>query len=401
MSKTDELLASSTTLPKLVIVGQCDVQLWSLSATERHTRAFEQHGVLQLSDQGRASNSMIIAVRAGYLLSTDLVAAISKHANIVLTDDERKIVVAIHAPAAFKDQAEQLLLQSDFYPQHEAIANLEVLGPIELGSSYDNALRKRAIPFALPYSTTSIDDLELRTFGAAYKGATDFVTKWCWPRPAREMTRWAAAHGISPNAITTVSLILVLLATWMFAEAYFLLALPIAWGMTFLDTVDDKLARVTLTSSAWGNIYDHGIDLIHPPFWWWAWYVGVLPFAAPSVEKLLLPALWIILAGYLVGRLLEGLFVLVFKIETHIWQPVDFFFRTITARRNPNLAILTIATLLGSPDIGLIAVAAWTVISLVFHAVRLVQAGLSRLRGERVVVNRRLETGLCGCSEGR
>src|SRR3546814_2416912 len=42
--------------------------------------------------------------------------------------------------------------------------------------------------------------------------------------------------------------------------------LAAAWIMTFLDTVDGKLARVTLASSRWGNAYDHGIDLIHPPF---------------------------------------------------------------------------------------------------------------------------------------
>ena len=41
--------------------------------------------------------------------------------------------------------------------------------------------------------------------------------------------------------------------------------------MTFLDTVDGKLARVTLTSSPFGNVLDHSLDLIHPPFWYWAW----------------------------------------------------------------------------------------------------------------------------------
>ena len=46
-----------------------------------------------------------------------------------------------------------------------------------------------------------------------------------------------------------------------------------AAGLVFmvLDTVDGKLARCTITSSGWGNVFDHGVDLIHPPFWWWAW----------------------------------------------------------------------------------------------------------------------------------
>ena len=32
--------------------------------------------------------------------------------------------------------------------------------------------------------------------------------------------------------------------------------------MTFLDTVDGKLARCTIASSKLGNIFDHGIDLV-------------------------------------------------------------------------------------------------------------------------------------------
>jgi phosphatidylglycerophosphate synthase len=45
--------------------------------------------------------------------------------------------------------------------------------------------------------------------------------------------------------------------------------------MTFLDTVDGKLARVTLTSSRIGDVLDHGLDLLHPPFWYLAWGIGL------------------------------------------------------------------------------------------------------------------------------
>ena len=49
-------------------------------------------------------------------------------------------------------------------------------------------------------------------------------------------------------------------------------------------------------------------------------------------------------------------------------------FRLVTARRNPNMVILFASVIAGRPDIGLIAVAWWTMLSLLFHAVRLVQA---------------------------
>ncbi len=47
------------------------------------------------------------------------------------------------------------------------------------------------------------------------------------------------------------------------------------WLMTFLDTVDGKLARVTVTSSRLGDVLDHGLDIIHPPLWYIAWGVGL------------------------------------------------------------------------------------------------------------------------------
>jgi phosphatidylglycerophosphate synthase len=151
--------------------------------------------------------------------------------------------------------------------------------------------------------------------------------------------------------------------------------------MTFLDTVDGKLARVTLTSSPWGNVFDHGIDLVHPPFWYYAWWQGVAVTGAAGSVPWMAASLWIIVVGYIVGRVMEGFFIAVFGLEIHAWRPVDSFFRLITSRRNPNLAILTLFTLIGRPAEGFLVVAAWTILSLGFHAVRIVQALWGRARG--------------------
>jgi hypothetical protein len=89
--------------------------------------------------------------------------------------------------------------------------------------------------------------------------------------------------------------------------------------------------------------------------------------------------------GYLVGRALEGWFLASFRIEAHSWRPVDALFRTITARRNPNLILLSVGAAGGRPDLGLVMVALWTLVSLGFHAVRLAQAFAARRRGEAVI----------------
>jgi phosphatidylglycerophosphate synthase len=158
-------------------------------------------------------------------------------------------------------------------------------------------------------------------------------------------------------------------------------------GLVFmvLDTVDGKLARCTITSSWWGNVFDHGIDLVHPPFWWWAWGVGLHAYGRPLPDDVFWIAVAIIVLGYVAQRLIEGAFIGLFKMHIHVWQRFDSRFRLITARRNPNMVILLVALIVGRPDWGLLAVAAWTLISLVVHLVRLAQAMAVKARGQAVL----------------
>jgi phosphatidylglycerophosphate synthase len=151
-----------------------------------------------------------------------------------------------------------------------------------------------------------------------------------------------------------------------------------------LDTVDGKLARCTGASSKWGNVLDHGIDLIHPPFWWWAWAHGLAAYGTPLEPVYQSMLIASIVIGYVAQRLIEGIFIARFGIHIHVWQRIDSQFRLITARRNPNMVILVGAMLFGRPDTGLELVALWTILSLIFHAVRLAQANSARDRGSPV-----------------
>jgi phosphatidylglycerophosphate synthase len=216
-------------------------------------------------------------------------------------------------------------------------------------------------------------------FAGSYKGVTDFVTLYFWPRPARAVTAICARLGITPNMVTSASLVLVLVAMWAFWHGHYGWGLVAAWIMTFLDTVDGKLARVTLNSSKFGDKFDHSIDLLHPPFWWWAWAVGLSTMGLSLSDESI--ALEVIIIGYIVQRAEEGLFEVVFKISPHMWQRFDSRFRLITARRNPNLAILTVAAIAGRPDVGVNVVAVWVAVCIIVHAVRFAQAGLARRHG--------------------
>jgi hypothetical protein len=67
-------------------------------------------------------------------------------------------------------------------------------------------------------------------------------------------------------------------------------------------------------------------------------------------------------------------------VRIHTWQRWDSRFRLISSRRNPNLILLGAATLCGRPDLGLAAVALWTVGCLAIHGTRWVQAGFAARR---------------------
>jgi phosphatidylglycerophosphate synthase len=255
-------------------------------------------------------------------------------------------------------------------------------GTAEIG--YDE-LRKKERPFVLALSEASAEQVERAAYDASYKGVTDALTLYLWRKPAFYLTRWAAEAGLSPNAVTAIGAVLMILAFWLFWIGDYWLGILSGFIFMVLDTVDGKLARCTGTSSKWGEAFDHGIDLIHPPFWWWAWAHGLTPYGRPLEPVYETMLLAVIVIGYIGQRIIEGLFIYYFKMHIHVWRPIDSRFRLITARRNPNMVLLVGALLFGRPDVGFELVALWTLLSLIFHTVRLAQAKARIYQGRPVV----------------
>ena len=220
--------------------------------------------------------------------------------------------------------------------------------------------------------------VERKLFASVYKGVTDVVTKYAWPEPALWLTRAAAALGLSPNAVTAVGLILTFVAGWQFYVGNLAAGLLAAWVMTLLDTVDGKLARVTLTSSEFGNLLDHGNDLIHPPLWWYCLAQGIST-AAPG-HPWVWPSCWAILATYVIGRFLEKGFKARFGFNPFMWQRFDSHFRTIISRRNIILLIMTAGLIVGLPAEAFALCAAWSILSVIIQGARYVQAALQARR---------------------
>lgn len=361
--------------PAAIVVGLAEGRIWGMSSAERLQRIFRRLG-LQENGAAEFTTQAVLAVDARWVFDEALIRALAQQPNVILVDDDG-------VPAAIHGQGEAMRVALERLAAGEDIAAVAPdyprLTALEVGSTYNSELRKKEPPILRRLTTANVREVEKRLFQGSYKGVTDLVTKYVWPAPARVVTRWCALAGVTPNQVTFASFLLVLAAFALFWTGHFGWGLVAAWGMTFLDTVDGKLARVTLTASKMGNVFDHGIDLIHPPFWWWAWLVGVQAGPHPLGHAELILA--VIVGGYVVQRMLEGVFLGLFKVEMHAWRPFDSFFRLITARRNPNLIMLTGASLVGRPDIGLLLVAIWTALSLLVHLVQVLQ-GLITPRGQ-------------------
>ena len=359
-----------------VPVGTNAARPFGMDARERACRLATNAG-FECADEPLNDRAALLASMA-YAWDPAWLRAMRSRPRTVLTLDAKPVMANI--PAG-EDAAAAL-------HSMEAGKTLDGFGTLAAESaelSYAE-LRKRDRPFVMLLDPADPEPVERAAYDASYKGVTDLLTLYLWRRPAFYLTRWAAQAGISPNAVTTVGAVLCVLAFILFWRGEYWLGTLSGFIFMVLDTVDGKLARCTGASSKWGNVFDHGIDLVHPPFWWWAWEHGLAAYGHPLTPIYATMVLWAIIGGYVAQRIIEGAFMRRFgRMHIHVWRPIDSKFRLITARRNPNMVILVVALLFGLPDAGLVAVAWWTIVSLFFHAVRFAQASEQAARGKPVV----------------
>ena len=360
--------------PSVRLMGELPVKLWGLDLREWQRRAWQKAGAHSVDDP---SARLLVGVE--WVLSPALQRALlaTPGAALVVPGSAggAPCLAALHLPeGATPEIYEALINQTN--PDLDALraAGFTPGDMEEFAGSYDKVLRKREAPYALSMRSETPRRVEKRLFKGSYKGVTDLVTKYAWPWPAFHATRWAAERHISPNTVTTASLIMVFAALWFFWEGYWALGIVSAWIMTFLDTVDGKLARTTMSYSKWGDIYDHMIDLIHPPFWYWAMWHGLHQATGGPGPFWLDASLAVLVVGYVLNRVQEGAFIGLFGFHIHVWERIDSIAREFTARRNPNMVIFMVAVLLGAPGWGFVAMAAYTLFWLIFHQVRLIQA---------------------------
>ncbi len=361
-------MTEACSLPALSLIGDNPTPLWGMSNAERLRRLARAEGLPETAPPSGA----VLTVNLAYVFDPVWLRHILTLPGTVLMDGGE--LVMAHLTGG--------MTPDDVAAQRGAVTVIDYRDDPQI---YNRQLRKLECPFVQRLTPETRRTIERKSYFGAYKGVTDLLTKYLWPELALWLTRIAASIGMTPNMVTAIGAALCVYATYLFAYGHYWTGMLAAFIFMVFDTVDGKLARCTITSSKWGNVADHGVDLVHPPFWWYFWGVGLGTWGLALSNQTFLLVMIAVVAGYVLQRVIEGMFIKDFGMDVHVWRRFDSQFRLITARRNPNIAILFFATLAGRPDIGLIAVAWWTIISLVVHAVQLVQAYNLRRAGRPIV----------------
>ncbi len=233
----------------------------------------------------------------------------------------------------------------------------------------------RRLRRTLPYYLFTVDGseraakLERFLFWSNYKGSTDLFTRYVYPPLVWLAVRPLARRRVHPNWVTLLSIFLALAAIPCWANGWFITGFIMAYGMSVLDSVDGKLARLTFTDSVSGNLMDHGLDMVHPPLWYlsWAYGLGVATegWASPLGQGAI--AIFVL---YVIDRLVLKIYPYVFKRAFHTHSRLDGTVRSFIARRNISLPLFTVGYLIGLGREAFFLIVAWQAATTLYHASR-------------------------------
>ena len=220
-------------------------------------------------------------------------------------------------------------------------------------------------------SDRKVHRAEALLIDAAQKGTLDFPAEFIHPPLENLLTKWISAGTVTPNQVTTLTVLLAFLTTGLLAAGqagpgYPAAGLIIAFLVGVLDGVDGKLARVTVRCTRFGDRYEHILDVVWELTWYWA--LGWMLSGGEAVGPYVLAT--VITLFYLLDKTATGMFKSRQGIELFDYGPMDRFFRRIGARRNTNVLLLLAGTAAGVLEEAFTCVAIWTVVTAVFHWTR-------------------------------
>jgi phosphatidylglycerophosphate synthase len=324
------------------------------------------------------SNRRVVALDAGTIVDPRLVRYFVNGAPSSIAErgagDTRAIALCLEAELLDAIPAEAKTI-------FEVADALRAAGRIQALNEDDFPAYSATLQRSLPFWIYQLRDdgarqsLERRMFSDHYKGSSDWLAARVYPPAVWPCVRFCAAMGVHPNALSVLSIVLALVAIPLFANAMWIAGFVCAYSISVLDTMDGTLARLTLTDSAVGNVLDHGLDIVHPPIWYFAWAQGLIAAGAGGWLNI---AAWSLVGFYLADCVVLAIARHRLRHALHAATPLDAKAFKFIALRNITISIMAFALLLGQGVLGFMLVTTWHGITFAWHSWRTLHLGWLR-----------------------
>jgi phosphatidylglycerophosphate synthase len=248
--------------------------------------------------------------------------------------------------------------------------------------SYIPDLRQYAVPFLLRLERPeAIRAIENALYEKTFKGVMDFIATYIYRIPVRGLVRLLAPTRITPNAVTAMSVLCSFAAIPLFATGWIWTAFLVAYTFVICDSLDGKLARMTIRLSKRAGQIDHGTSTPCEACYYLAWtwhFSGGHLTSWPAVAGMLL------FGFFCLDKITTGTFSRTFHRSLFDYQAWDARFHLIAGRRTINLAIMTVGYALQAPITALVITMVWMGITMSWHMFRFAWHARHTVRREPV-----------------
>jgi phosphatidylglycerophosphate synthase len=242
---------------------------------------------------------------------------------------------------------------------------------------YISDLRQTAIPTLIKLQDRSrIRTIENEMYEKTFKGSIDFIATYIYRIPVRGLVRLLAPTRITPNMVTAISVIGSFAAIPLFAVGWLGAGLVVAWIFIIADSLDGKLARLTIRlNKAAGNV-DHFTSPLAEACYYLAWGYH---FSGGDFSKLVGKAAILLFCVFGLDRIITSIFGLKFGRSLLDYDARDARFHLIAGRRNINFFLMTFGVVLGEPIMAMYLITVWMLSTLLWHVYRFALHGRQRV----------------------
>ena len=269
-----------------------------------------------------------------------------------------------------------LLMADPDKRQATDLPGVEITELAQLGH-YVADLRLTMVPFLIRVMEESqLRQVDRLLFHRTFKGVIDAIARYGYYHFVRWTTRWLSCTTMSPNLLTVFSILGIWAAIPCFATGQIGWGVLSAWLGVILDSVDGKLARLTVNLSDTMGAIEHASAMPGLGLWFvgLGWHLSGGELLSGSAISI---SFCILLGTFLADKVLTEAFKKRFGSELFDFRPVDAAFHLFAARRNVHLLLLTLGAAVGAVADAYQWMAAGMVASFLFHAVRFVWIALS------------------------